>query len=388
MQENQIQLDHRIKKAGDLATTAFKYLNKLQTGEKPIVKTGQVFIDTHLQGVLPSDVLLYAGNSGTGKTKLLYDTLDTILDINVNKDAGNFVTLQYELEMKFLNKILRDTNRITGRKKSEILTQEFTDEQKELVKQYYEGLKDNRRFICEDTINTSDFLEMTDKFCSMNADKSAIWVTLDHCLLVQKTSSNEDVAETLTAHINTLRKRYHNVYFILLSQFNRQSMINIKDRDNSMIPTTAMIYGSSHFEFLSSFIVCIVDPFKLGVNQYLKLNPDRYDWLKEYFGDEDKQGKVSLNTLGNQFIWTLKTRESDEPYKNLHIRKLDITSEQLEKMKQSVEVKETTQTPSFSIPIFNATEEKKVSDIVKPIAFEDLGNIFGSSDDEDNDNPF
>ena len=78
MQENQIQLDHRIKKAGDLATTAFKYLNKLQTGEKPIVKTGQVFIDTHLQGVLPSDVLLYAGNSGTGKTKLLYDTLDTI----------------------------------------------------------------------------------------------------------------------------------------------------------------------------------------------------------------------------------------------------------------------------------------------------------------------
>ena len=102
-------LDPRIKRAGDLATTAFQYLNKIQTKEKPVVKTGQEFIDTHLQGVLPSDVLLFAGNSGTGKTKLLYDTLDSILDVGVNKNAENFVTLQYELEMKFLNKILIKT---------------------------------------------------------------------------------------------------------------------------------------------------------------------------------------------------------------------------------------------------------------------------------------
>jgi replicative DNA helicase len=275
-------LDPRIKKAGDLATTAFQYLNKLQTGEKPIVKTGQIFIDTHLQGVLPSDVILYAGNSGTGKTKLLYDTLDTILDENVNKNALNFCTLQYELEMKFLNKILRDTSRITDKKKSKVLTEEFSEHDKDLVRRYYEGLKDNRRFICEDTITSDDFLKMTDDFCAMNTDKDAIWVTLDHCLLVKKSSNMEDTAEVITSHINTLRKKYHNVYFILLSQFNRMSMTNIKDRDNSMLPTTAMIYGSSHFEFLSSFIVVIVDPFKLGVNSYLKVNADRYDWLSEF----------------------------------------------------------------------------------------------------------
>jgi hypothetical protein len=343
-------LDPRIKKAGDLATEEFKYLNKLQTGEKPIVKTGQAFIDTHLKGILPSDVILYAGNSGTGKTKLLYDTLDTILDVNVNKNASNFVTLQFELEMKFLNKILRDTHTLTGRKKSEILSEEFTDEEKEILLQYYNGLKDNRRFICEDTITTTDFLEMTDSFCEANKDKDAILVSLDHCLLVKKSSSNEDVAETLTAHINTLRKKYNNVYFILLSQFNRQSMVNIKDRDNSMIPTTAMIYGSSHFEFLSSFIVCIVDAFRLGVNEYLKFKPERYDWLSEYFTSEDKNGKVSLSTMGNQFIWTLKTRESDEPFKNLHVRKMTLSKEQLEKMEQSVDNKPT---KIADIPVFN-----------------------------------
>ena len=378
---SEIILDSRIKKAGDLATTAFQYLNKLQTGSHPIVKTGQNFIDVHIQGVLPSDVILYAGNSGTGKTKLLYDTLDSILDENVNKNASNFVTLQYELEMKFLNKILRDSNSLTKKRKSDILSKEFTEDEKDIIKRYYEGLKDNRRFICEDTINTDDFLKMTDEFCSQNTDKDAIWCTLDHCLLVQKSNPHEDVAERLTSHINTLRKKFNNVYFILLSQNNRSSLANIADRDNSMIPTTSIIYGSSHFEFLSSFIVVITDPFKLGVNSYLKVNPSRYEWLSEFMEEEDKNGKVSFSTLGNHFIWTLKTRESDESYKNLFIKPLDLTSDQLDKMRQSVDNKKPTlsiQTPLFSTPTFEKPSP------VKPLF--DMNQAFDPP--EKNDSPF
>lgn len=373
-----MELDPRIKRAGDLATTAFEYLNKLQTNEKPIIKTGQIFIDTHLQGVLPSDVILYAGNSGTGKTKLLYDTLDTILDEAVNKNAKNFVTLQYELEMKFLNKILRDSHRLTEKKKSKILSEKFTEEEKEIIKRYYEGLKDNRRFICEDTITTDDFFKMTDDFCQKNSDKDGIWVTLDHCLLVQKSSSNEDVSERLTAHINTLRKKYNNVYFILLSQNNRSSMLVIKDRDNAMIPTTGVIYGSSHFEFLSSFIVVIVDPFRLGVNSYLKVNPDRYEWLSEFMEEPDKNGKVSFSTLGNHFIWTLKTRESDEPYKNLFIRKMTLSSDQLDKMKQSVETPlNVNGVKTISIPEFNG-----FTNITAPLPTLNPHSAFGTSFDK------
>jgi hypothetical protein len=131
-------------------------------------------------------------------------------------------------------------------------------------------------------------------------------------------------------------------------------MAIIKDRDNAMIPTTAIIYGSSHFEFLASFIVVITDPFKLGVNSYLKVNPERYDWLSEYMEEPDKNGKVSFSTLGNHFIWTLKSRESDEPYKNLHIRPMTLSAEQKEKMKQSVDNKPsfTIETPTFTTPVF------------------------------------
>lgn len=351
-----MQLDSRIKRAGQLATEAFTYLNKLQQGDKQLLRTGDEAIDCHITGLLPSDCVLYAANSGVGKTKMLYDTLDQILDDKINPDAKNIKTLEFQLEMKFLNRILRDTNKLTSKKKSEILTNEFTDEEKEVVKKYYESLQDDRRYICEESVTVKEFYEMTKTFCELNKESSALVICVDHCLLLKKDDAFQDPLEALTSYINQLRKEFKNVYFLLLSQMNRGSLVNIKDRDNSMIPTTAMIYGSSHFEFLCSYIVVLVDPFRLGVNSYLKVNPDRYDWLKDEMQDEDKNGKVSFNTLGNMFKFVLKTRESDHPYKNLFVKKMELTSEQFEKMKQSIEIKtELPSIPSFNPPIFNST---------------------------------
>jgi hypothetical protein len=347
---NELKLDSRIKSAGKLATEAFSYLNKLQKGDKQLLRTGDEAIDCHIQGLLPSDCVLYAANSGVGKTKMLYDTLDQILDEKVNPDAKNIKTLEFQLEMKFLNRILRDTNKLTTKKKSEILTEEFTQEEKEVVKKYYDSLQDDRRFICEETVTVKEFYEMTKTFCELNKSASALVVCIDHCLLLKKDDAFQDPLEALTGYINQLRKEFNNVYFLLLSQMNRGSLVNIKDKDNSMMPTTAMIYGSSHFEFLCSYIVVLVDPFRLGITSYLKVNAERYDWLKDEMQDEDKNGKVSLNTIGNMYKFVLKTRESDFPYKNLFVKKMDLSSDQLEKMKQSVD----TVTSSTTIPTFNA----------------------------------
>ena len=90
-----MQLDSRIKRAGQLATEAFTYLNKLQQGDKQLLRTGDEAIDCHITGLLPSDCVLYAANSGVGKTKMLYDTLDQILDekVNPNTKDGEGLTI-------------------------------------------------------------------------------------------------------------------------------------------------------------------------------------------------------------------------------------------------------------------------------------------------------
>ena len=152
-----MQLDSRIKRAGQLATEAFTYLNKLQQGDKQLLRTGDEAIDCHITGLLPSDCVLYAANSGVGKTKMLYDTLDQILDEKVNPDAKNIKTLEFQLEMKFLNRILRDTNKLTSKKKSEILTNEFTEEEKEVVKKYYGKI--NFQVVTSTSINFKEFIE-------------------------------------------------------------------------------------------------------------------------------------------------------------------------------------------------------------------------------------
>jgi hypothetical protein len=360
----EIKIDSRIKNAGSLAKESFSYLTDLQKGDRSIIKSGQDFIDCHIQGLLPSDVIVYAANSGVGKTKLLFDTLDLILDEKVNSEASEIVSLEYSLEMKFLNRILRDTNKRTGKKKSDILQEEFTKEEREIVKRYYKGLQDKRRFVCEESITTREFYEMTRNFCELNKDKAGVIISLDHVLLLKKTDRSEDPLETLTAYINQLRKEFKNVYFILLSQFNRSSFSTIADKNNDMIPRASMIYGSSHFEFLSSYIIGIMDPFKMGVSQFLKVNKERYDWLEDYMGDEDSKGKVSFDTTGNMFYFVLKTRESDQPYRNLFIREMELTEEQLNRMKSENKKDDTFSKlapPDFSKP--KQTQENPYKDL-------------------------
>lgn len=333
----EIQLDKRIKNAGDLAKEAYSELNKIQKGEKPILKTGQDFIDCHIGGILPSDVIMLAAGSGVGKTKLLYDTLDLILDTKVNPNAKDIVSLEFSLEMKYLNRILRDNSKKLDKKKSKILTEAFTKEEQEVVKRYYESLQDNRRFVCEDTITDKEFFEMTKTFCEKYADKHAIIVSLDHLLLILPENKALDRFESISNYINQLRKMFKNVYFILLSQFNRTYQSVIAEKNNEMIPRTKMIYGSSHFEFLCSYIIGLVDPFKSGVNEFMKVNKQRYDWLEEYMTEEDTKGKVSFNTLGNHFYFCMKVRESDNIYKNLFIRPMDLSEEELDRMKSGVD---------------------------------------------------
>lgn len=380
-------LDPRIKNAKTLAKDAFVELNKIQKGEKPIIKSGQDFIDSHIGGLLPSDVVIYAANSGVGKTKLLYDTLDLMLDENVNPNAKDIVSCEYSLEMKFLNRVLRDTNKKTGKKKSLILKEEFTKEEQEIVRRYYESLKDDRRFICEDTITDKEFYEMTRTFCEENKDKHAIIVSLDHLLLLLPDNKKLDRFETIANYINQLRKEFNNVYYILLSQFNRISFSNVGDRSNDMVPRASMIYGSSHFEFLSSYIIGIMDPFKMGVSEFMNVNPDRYDWLEEHMTDPDKKGKVAFDSVGKLFYFCMKSRESDNPYKNLFIRDMDISEEEKKRMVSQVKEPESylPKTPTFKDTPKFTQPENHYKDI-EPNT--DLKNAFGGSEKEDDNVPF
>lgn len=351
-------MDKRIQTVGKMVTEAFVELGKLQKGDNKLVKTGLIEIDSHIGGLLPSEIITISAPSGIGKSHKLYKLLDNLLSECINPDAKDYISLEFSFEMKMLNKILRKTHSVLGKKKSEILVQEFTEEEKAVIRQYHESLKDDRRFICQEPVTVKEFYEMTDEFCQKYSDKKAIFISVDH-LLIFSDSQKQEAIEKATDLINRLKLKFKNVYFILISQTNRSANLTLaNDRDNSIIPNNTWLFASSFIEMVSSYIIIMVNPFEAGINEFLKFNPERYDYLSQHFtGVLDKNNKESFNTVGKNFIFVTKTRESDEPYKNLFIEDMNLSDEVLAKMKQEAEERKVVTPTLTPPPTFDLTSQ-------------------------------
>ncbi len=373
-----ITLDNRIRKVGDAAREGFAELNKIQKKEKQILKTGEPMIDCHIGGLLPGDCILLAGAPSSGKSETLYRMIEKMMDVEINVLADDFVSLEYSMEMKMLNKLLRSSHNILGKKKSSILFETFNEEEAKKIKEYYEGLQDSRRYVVQSPVTPEEFYKMTRDFCLLHADKEAILLSADHLLLFTG-SDKQSVLEKVSEYVNLLKLEFNNVYFILLSQLNRSYNAMIKAKSNEMIPTNSLIFGSSFMEQLASYIVIITNPFKQTIDQYLKVSRNRYEYLEEFYGEADKNDKVSFNTVGNLFFFVTKIRESDNDWKNLFIKKMDLSDDVLNKMKQSIE-------PSASTPIFNMPPIFEKEAPVKPNF--DLSNAFGAPNKAEEIPPF
>ena len=376
-----ITLDKRITKVGDAAKEAFSELHKIQQKERLLLKTWEEMIDGHIGSLLAGDVVILAGAPSAGKSEFLYRTIEKIMSKEVNPNAGNFVSLEYSMEMKMLNKLLRTTHNMLGKKKSEILHTPFNEEEALKVREYYTNLQDDRRYVVQSPVTPEEFYKMTRDFCIMHKDAEAILISADHLLLFTG-SDKQSVLERVVEMVNLLKLEFGNVYFLLLSQLNRSYNLTIKEKSNDMIPTNSLLFGSSFMEQIASYIIIITNPFKQSISQYLKASKDRYDYLSEFFGEEDKNGRISFNTCGNLFFFLTKIRESDSPFKDLYIKRMDLTKEQLDKLKQSVEVKTELPTipsfPKFETPTFDST----------PIVPATLNEAFGSSFSIESDVPF
>lgn len=372
-------MDSRIQNVGEMAKEAFIELNKIQTGKHKILKTGIIEIDSHIGGLLPGDACTICSKSGGGKSHKLYEVLDNMLDVNVNKDANDYVSLEYSFEMKMLNKIVRKTHSILGKKKSHILKDSFTEEEQQKMREYNKSLQDKRRFVCQEPVSVDEFYEMSRDFCKEHKDKKAIIISVDHVLLYTD-GDKQKAVERATDMVNKLKLEFSNVYFILISQTNRSNNLTLaKDRDNSIIPNNSWLFASSFIEMLSSYIIIMVNPFKEGINEFLKFNPERYDYLSQHFtGVLDKNGKESFDTIGKNFIFVTKTRESDEPYKNLFIENMNFSDDVLSKMRQEAEERKVVAPTLTPPPTFDLTSQIQITPLTE---YSSPSDAFGDDDE-------
>lgn len=349
----------RIKRVGDEAKKALNKLKQFQDGKGILLKTGYDFLDNHMGGILPGSIVTLSGGVATGKTYLLHKLLDNILSESINGDISkDYVSLEFSFEMLMLNKVMRTINQKTKLSRQDILTKKFCEEHALIVKKYYEDLQDDRRFVCHDPIPVDEWYAEVRQFCEEHQDKKAVIISIDHLILFKGSEKQRNI-ERVTDYQNELKLAYSNVYFFNLSQLNRDSSFSgVKDRSNDVVPNNTWLYASSLIEMISDYIVIIANPFKSGISEFMSFNPARYEYLSAFYAGADAKGRQSFNTVGNLFYFVTKVRDSDVPYENIYIERMDISSEMLDKMRQDTQKPEDDfKAPSFEITVFNDTSD-------------------------------
>lgn len=345
-----------IKQINSLVKDAFVELKKFQSGEKQLVKTGYDCIDSHIGGLLNGDILLISALSGHGKSEMLFRMKKNILDLNINRDADEYIFLDISLEMKVFNIVLRGIHREMDKTKKQILFEEFNDDEKAIAKECYESMKDERQYISQSPTSPDQFYKESKKFLEQMSDKKAVFIAIDHVLLISggdKKKALEDVVE----YMNRLKLDFDNVYFIMLSQMNRSIMGRIAEKNNASIPNPGDLYGSEFMTQITSYSIALFNPYKVGIDEYMKVSTSRYEYLSDHFVAE-KGKKASFDTIGKLFYHVLKVREGEAVFKDLFIEEMDIDNETLNKLRQEKKDNDVSNSvvddEDVDIPVFNS----------------------------------
>jgi replicative DNA helicase len=371
-----------IRPLGEVADRSFRDLNKYQKGRSKPIKTGREWLDDIFGGLLPGDITTIAGASGGGKSFEVQRIKNFVMDIENNEAAADFVWLDYAWEMRFMSNILRDLNKTLGKTKKDILTIEFTEEEKALVKAYSKNLSDGRYFINEDTITPKQFEKECSEFLELQKDKKAVFISIDHIALGKdETGEKKNTVDSIIEIINRLKKTYPNSYWIVLSQMNRNILGRIKDKDIMAMPNRSDIFQSDSMFFISDYLYICHNPYRLGIKQFSRVNEEAYEYLSQHFCEE-KNGKVSFDTLGKMFYIVLKSRESEVIFRDIFIEDLGVKNK--EKYRDRPEEVVT----SYDIPMFSKKPETPQLEVLPPPPFGTLADAFGPPVIEDDDAPF
>lgn len=302
----------KIKPLSSVVEGVEKEIEKFRRGDKKPIITGEPYLDNEFP-VINGSVILIGAPTGVGKSFTLAKIQRNVMDRKLNPDAGKYVFMNYSLEMKLLSLLLRSaSSKLKVTKKDILFNPDLTPEKLFELKEYFERAKsDERQYICDEPITVRDFVYETTTFLEEHADKETVFIAFDHLALVITEGNMNATIEKLISEMNILKLKFPNVVFILLSQVNDKLSERAKDNDIKSQPVEQDIYYSKSSAQIADYIIIIVNPKRLGINEYSKIYKDRYPHLANLFISEDNKGRASLQTIGVNYYHMVKCREAE-----------------------------------------------------------------------------
>lgn len=301
-----ISAKESIKKASQ--TLKEKYTG----GFAPLKTSYSHFNEITKGGIIPGKIYSIAAMSGYGKTHMLKQIEDDIFDEKLNPTAkDNVLLVRVDLEMLKEELLVRKIQKRTHKKIEDIYFKEPTEEEKIIYNDVYLEECNPNIFEPAQAYTPTEFYDNMSTFFEEHKDKQQIVVTIDHINLIRKDFSNpKGSVDELLDFMVELKKKYSNVSFIALAQLNREIKKRRTNKDEHA-PMTSDLFNTSLLEFAADVLLVIHNPYKLGIESYMVVNPERYPHLQKYM-EITKRGYANFRTKGLLFYHYLKVRMVDD----------------------------------------------------------------------------
>lgn len=299
-----------IKRSEDLIKEASAKILNLQSGREVPIKTRYDHLNDNLLGGLYNGVIVtIAALSGFGKTTILKHIEDDIFNKALNPHCDDIVLLKCNYEMTTFNLLLRRLKEGLKMKMKTILTQAFSEHEMDSFNDIVLTESHPNIFYIEKPLSPREWYDTVREFILENQDKKSICISIDHLALTKDTGNKKQAMDEMLDYMNEFKKEFSNVFFIILSQMNRE--LEMRNDINHMSPKASDLYNSSNIMFISDVVLIIHNPFRLGINKYMLFPPSRYPHLQDFMIDPNRD-KTNFETK-NAIMWHyIKIRQDDK----------------------------------------------------------------------------
>lgn len=315
MQER-LDIDNLIENGNkeDL-TKAFADIKATQRGEKPFVKSGIPHLDSFLPLGLSNQWIFIGARPSMGKTWLAQEIKKNLQSDEVNPDVDiAILNLTWEMQLKSL--ILRDMKESMNKKMRDILSKEFSEEEKEKANEVFKAYLDENVLNVDKTYQGEDFRHLVRKFREKHEGKE-IFVIVDHIhVLLTKKEIDE-----FNKVCNDLKKEFTNVGFIVFFQLRRDiekrwrgnEDAKLKLNPKNFLPNSSDIYNTDSLYQFADIILTSVIPQVVDMDEYTTVHKERYVHLADHFIGDGKDNKTARLKGRNRVYYNyIKIRNNDD----------------------------------------------------------------------------
>jgi len=228
-------------------------IDKLVDGELIGCDTGFIELNKLTSGWQNSDLIILAARPGMGKTSLMLNFVNSVL--NQNKSV-----LVFSLEMSKLQLYARMCSQITSIPLYKFLKEKMNPYEKELYKNETFKLSNSQLFIEDKSGISINFIKV--KARKLKRDKDISMIVIDYIGLIDKgnnnKSTNDQVAE-ISGALKGLAKEL-NIPIILLSQLSREV-----EKLNDKRPMLSHLRDSGAIEQDADMVMFIYRPEYYGI---------------------------------------------------------------------------------------------------------------------------